>query len=164
MSEQGTKTGSPYDKPVEARLEKVEEGEFAGWRIWISDRFETNAGPFYVRRDEEGVIVTAFRVEKKHLNGGGHVHGGCLMTFADSAAFNIARRELGDDRAVTLTMTTEFLGPAVEGQRLECRGEVLRAGGRTIFVRGNVTADGAPCLHFTATLYKVKGKLVKEAV
>jgi hypothetical protein len=35
---------------------------------------------------------------------------------------------------------------------MEARGEVTRGGGKTIFVRGLITGDGAPCLSFTGII------------
>jgi len=49
------------------------EGEFAGWRTWSRDNFETHNGPFWHRMEADGRIRSAFRVEKKHLNGAGNV-------------------------------------------------------------------------------------------
>ena len=131
------------------------EGEFAGWSIWRSEAFETGAGPFYFRKDEGG-HVAAFRAGAKHMNMGGSVHGGCLMTFADFALFAIAADDIGEGGyGVTVAFTSEFLAGAKEGQLIEARGEVLRAGGSLIFVRGLMTADGTPCLNFSATLKKI---------
>ncbi|GGD91769.1 thioesterase [Tsuneonella deserti] len=134
---------------------EVAEGEFAGWKNWPHDAFETRAGPFYFRTDENGESVCAFRAEQKHMNGGGFMHGGCLMTFADFALFSIAHNELKENFAVTLSMTSEFLDPARVGQWIEARGEVTRAGGKTIFVRGTVTADAKPVFTFTGIIRKV---------
>ena len=39
-------------------------GEFAGWRTWSRDNFETHNGPFYHRMEDDGQIRCAFRVEK----------------------------------------------------------------------------------------------------
>ena len=52
--------------------------------------FETNNGPFWHRMEDDGSVRCAFRVEKKHLNGGSNVHGGCFMSFADYCLFAIA--------------------------------------------------------------------------
>ena len=134
---------------------RVEEGEFAGWLNWAHDAFETRAGPFYYRVDENGEAVCAFRAEQRHMNGGGFMHGGCLMTFADFALFSIAHEELRDNFAVTLQMGCEFLDPVSVGQWMEARGEVTRAGGKTIFVRGTITADGKPVFAFTGIIRKV---------
>ena len=134
------------------------EGEFAGWQTWPGDNFEDMTGPFYLRHEEDGSRVCAFRVEAKHLNGSEAVHGGCMMTFADSAAFYIAHDALNGDRFVTMTMNSEFVGPAFLGELMECRGEVIRAGGRVIFVKGLISSDGRPCLNWSATLARVKRK------
>ena len=138
------------------RPQTVAEGEFAGWKNWPHDPFESRSGPFYYRTDDGGGVVCAFRAEDRHMNGGGFMHGGCLMTFADFALFGIATRELGDDHAVTLSMSSDFLDPARAGQLIEARGEVVRAGGKTLFVQGVVTADGAPVLRFNGIIRKIR--------
>lgn len=136
-------------------LVPVTEGEFAGWQMWQSDAFEQRAGPFYERVDEEGRPVCAFRAEARHMNGAGFMHGGCLMTFADSALFTIAREAMDGAHGVTMNLSGDFLDAVRPGQLVEARGEVTRAGGKTIFVRGLGTADGAPALSFTGIIRKV---------
>ena len=139
-------------------LVPVTEGEFAGWRVWQSDAFEQRAGPFYEKVDDDGGMVSAFRAEPRHMNGAGFMHGGCLMTFADGALFTIARRAMGDSHGVTMNLSGDFLDAVRVGQLVEARGEVTRAGGKTIFVRGMVTADGRPALSFTGIIRKVMAK------
>jgi len=136
-------------------LSVVEEGEFAGWRYWEGDPFETRSGPFFYRREEDGSYVSAFRAEARHMNGGGLMHGGCLLTFADFALFAIATDELNGDHAVTLNLSGDFLGAVQPGALVEARGQVTRGGGKTIFVRGIVTGDGAPALSFTGIIRRL---------
>ncbi|WP_375290023.1 PaaI family thioesterase [Qipengyuania sp.] len=136
-------------------LVPVTEGEFAGWNVWQSDAFEQRAGPFYERIDGDGRPVSAFRAEDRHMNGAGFMHGGCLMTFADGALFSIAREALGDGRGVTMNLSGDFLDSVAVGQLVEARGEVTRAGGKTIYVRGIVTADGKPALSFTGIIRRL---------
>jgi len=138
-------------------LADVTEGEFAGWQVWQSDAFEQRAGPFYEKRQADGTMLTAFRAEPRHMNGAGFMHGGCLMTFADSAIFTIARDAMGDSHGVTLSLSGDFLDPARVGQLIEATGEVVRAGGKTIFVAGQVRADRNPVLRFDAIIRKVRG-------
>ena len=137
------------------RLKLVTEGEFAGWNSWHSDAFEQRAGPFYERHDTEGRGTCAFRAEPRHMNGGGFMHGGCLLTFADSAIFTFARDALGNNHGVTMNLSGDFLDSARVGEMIEATGEVTRAGHKTIFVRGLATADGRPVLSFTAIIKKV---------
>ena len=132
-----------------------EEGEFAGWRYWKGDPYETRSGPFFMRREEDGSYLSAFRTSERHMNGGGSIHGGCLMTFADFALFAIATDELGGDHAVTMNLSGDFLGGAGPGALMEARGEVTRGGGKTIFVRGLVTADEKPALSFTGIIRRL---------
>ncbi|ABC63136.1 PaaI family thioesterase [Erythrobacter litoralis] len=139
-------------------LVPITEGEWAGWSTWQGDAFEQRAGPFYEKQNADGSRVTAFRAEARHMNGAGFMHGGCLMTFADSAIFTIATDALGDSHGVTMNLSGDFLDAAREGQLIEARGEVTRAGGKTIYVRGIATADGTPVLSFTAIIRKVGPK------
>ncbi len=136
-------------------LSTMESGEFAGWQFWNGDPFETRSGPFFHRREEGGSYVSAFRAEPRHMNGGGFMHGGCLMTFADFALFAIATDDLAGDHAVTLNLAGDFLGAVQVGALVEARGEVTRGRGKTIFVRGLVTGDGALALSFTGIIRRL---------
>ena len=143
------------EHPRHDRLRAVTEGEWAGWSLWDSDAFEQRAGPFYERIDEDGNGITAFRAGPEHMNGGGFMHGGCLMTFADSALFTIARPALDGSFGVTVNLSGDFLAATQVGQFVEARGEITRAARSTIFVRGLVTADENPVLSFTGIIRKV---------
>ncbi len=97
------KTPTPWPSIV------VKEGEWAGWTKFTADPFEEHSGPFYHRRGGEGSIFCAMRVSDKQLNGGGFIHGGALMTFADFCLFAIAQDELHEAPAVTVTLTASSL-------------------------------------------------------
>jgi len=131
------------------------EGEFAGWTTWSRDSFESNNGPFWYRRDADGRVRCAFRVEQKHLNGQGNVHGGCFMTFADFCLFAIAGREL-QGPGVTVSFACEFLDAAREGDLIECDGEMTRAGGSLIFLRGMLKCGERALFSFSGTIKRVK--------
>lgn len=133
-----------------------DSGEFKGWHTWKNESFEYSfAGPFYFTQDALGVKC-AFRAGKQHLNGGGVVHGGCLMTFADFSLFAIAHEALDGAFGVTVSFSSEFLSGPKAGDLIEARGEVLRAGGSLIFVRGLLTVDGQTCLNYSATIKKIR--------
>ncbi len=134
----------------------VESGEFAGWNTWPEEPFEyETAGPFYFRTDEHGPVA-AFRAQRKHMNAGGVVHGGCLMAFADFSLFAIAHDGAEGEYGVTIAFTSEFLEGALEGDLIEARGEVLRKGRSLTFVRGLITSGGRPCVNFSGTIKKRK--------
>jgi acyl-coenzyme A thioesterase PaaI-like protein len=138
------------------------EGEFAGWRTWSRDSFESHNGPFWHRMDDQGRMRCAFRVEKKHLNGMGNVHGGCFMTFADYCLFAIASPVL-EGPGVTVSFASEFLDAAREGELIECDGEIMRAGGSLIFLRGLLKSGDRPLFTFSATIKRVKRRTVLAA-
>ncbi|HEY7800064.1 MAG TPA: PaaI family thioesterase [Hyphomonadaceae bacterium] len=135
----------------------IETGPWAGWKTWPQDTFETGTGPFYARKDEQGRTVCRFVAEPRHMNGGGFMHGGCFLTFADFACYAIAE-EHTQGPTVTVNLSGDFLAAAKVGDVMEATGEVTRAGGRLIYVRGLVTAGGTPALSFTSVITRVKRK------
>lgn len=130
-------------------------GEFAGWTTWKEEPFEyETAGPFYFTVDEKGPVA-AFRAQRKHMNAGGVVHGGCLMSFADFSLFALGHEAMEGSYGVTVAFTSEFIDGAVEGERLEARGDVLRKGGSLSFVRGIISGeDGRIVMNFSGTIKK----------
>jgi acyl-coenzyme A thioesterase PaaI-like protein len=138
------------------------EGEFAGWRTWSRDNFETNNGPFYHRMDEQGRIHCAFRVGKKHLNGMSNVHGGCFMAFADYCLFASAAPVL-DGPGVTVSFACEFLDAAREGELIECSVEIMRAGGSMIFLRGVLKSGERMLFNFSGTIKRIKRRTLPAA-
>ena len=145
------------DAPSGPRL--VETGDWAGWRTWSGmDPYEDQSGPFYFKEDDAGRVTTAFRAEKKHMNGGGFMHGGCMMTFADFSLFAISWKELGAQHAVTVSLNGEFLGPARPGDLVAATGEVTKAGGSLLFVRGLVSTGSSPMLNFSGVIKKIRSR------
>jgi acyl-coenzyme A thioesterase PaaI-like protein len=142
------------EAPASWRHTIVEGGEWDKWMMYASDPFEDVAGPFYYRIDPDGRLVCAFRAEAKHMNGGGFLHGGAIMTFADYSLFLIARDELRNTGCVTATFNGEFVGAVPLGALVECRGEVVKAGRSMIFVRGLITTGGEPVMSFSSVIKK----------
>jgi uncharacterized protein (TIGR00369 family) len=139
------------------------EGEFKGWRTWSRDNFETHNGPLYHRMEDDGRIRCVFRVAKKHLNGANNVHGGCFMSFADYSLFAIAGPVL-QGPGVTVAFSCEFLDAAREGELVEGTGEITRAGGSLIFLRGQLTAGKRTVFTFSGTIKRVKRKTPAGAI
>lgn len=142
----------------------VTEGEWAGWRTWSGyDSFEDLTGPFYFKEEADGRVRCAFRAEKKHMNGGGALHGGAMLTFADFSLFAISHpvRTANDDFTpqVTVSLNGEFVGPAYEGDLIEAVGEVVRAGGSLTFIRGLLQTNGKPMMTFSGVVKKVKRRV-----
>lgn len=126
-----------------------------GWALQShEDTFSGRAGPYYFREDGPTPGV-GFFAEPHHLNLGGVVHGGALMTLADMALWDICRREIGVFRGVTVTLNAEFLRPGPAGCFIEAAGETLAIGKRMMFARGLVTAKGKALLSFSGSLKRL---------
>jgi acyl-coenzyme A thioesterase PaaI-like protein len=149
--------GTTNENNYTSKLTAVTDGEWAGWSCYPGgDPFEDLAGPFYFKIDDDGRPVCAFRAERKHLNGGGFLHGGCVMTFADFSLFVIARDDIVGSPCVTATFNCELVGTAFEGDLVECRGEVVKPGRSMVFVRGLITCKDEPVASFSSVLKKTK--------
>eukprot|EP01037_Dinobryon_pediforme_P011585 gene11585-11681_t len=136
---------------------EVLDGPFAGWMTWPdTDPYESLSGPYFFKADANGKIVCAMRAEAKHMNGQGSIHGGALMTFADFSLFALSRKERGSGPSVTISMNSEFVGPAVIGDLIICKGEVIRAGGSLVFIRGMISVEDRPVLNFSGVIKKIK--------
>ena len=133
----------------------ITEGEWAGWRNWGSDAFEDMTGPFVYRVEDGGKVRCAFKAGKQHMNGGGFMHGGCLMTFADYAMFCIATEELAGEGGVTLSFSSEFIATARAGDLIEATGEIVKAGKSVIFLRGEIFTGTRMLLTFSGVIKRV---------
>lgn len=131
---------------------------FKDWQSWGMDEpFEDLTGPYFFRRDpESGQYISGFIAGKQHMNGGGFLHGGLLMTFADYSLFTIAHDELNEEHAVTVSCQTEFLkGAAPDNEPVFAKGEVTRNTRSLIFVRGEIYYNDTTLATFNGIMKKI---------
>ena len=105
------------------------------------DPFEMNSGPFFVGLGKKGETIVALKVGRTQCNSGLVAHGGLLMTLADLA---VCHEAVGGDhnlRALTVSLTANFLKPACKGTILKAFPTVNHKTKRTAFVDAFVTAD-----------------------
>ncbi len=125
-----------------------------GWVFHeIPQRFAGRAGPFYWR--VEGPPGVGFFSKPHHGNLGEVVHGGVLLTLADMALFTFCRDVLAGDKAVTVTLNSEFLNPGPIGAFIHADGEVTKAGKSILMARGIVRAGDTPLLAFSGSLKRL---------
>ena len=55
-------------------------------------------------------------------------------------------------------MNSEFVGPAVIGDLVICTGDVIRAGGSLVFIRGMITVEDRPVLNFSGVIKKIRAR------
>jgi acyl-coenzyme A thioesterase 13 len=137
----------------EPNLHTVTEGEFAGWTVAeINENFNALVGPYYYQTDDAGKVKVAFKAEKRHLNGGGSIHGGCLLTLADTSLFIFALPHLEGGGAVTVQLDSQFQVPGRLDDIVIATGEITRAGKTLVFGRGELHANGKLLMSFTGIL------------
>ena len=129
----------------------------AGYHLWgEADPFEDLIGPFYMKERDDGTHRTAFHAEHHHCNSSGALHGGLLMSFADFSLFAIAKSALSGP-CVTVGFNSEFVAAGETGQLIEASGEILRATGSLIFVRGTVFTGDKALMAFSGVLKRLRG-------
>jgi uncharacterized protein (TIGR00369 family) len=86
----------------------------------------------------EGQCETSLAVQPRHLQHSGQVHAGVLTTLADHTAGAAAQTLAPEGMFVaTVEMKISLLRPA-KGERLVCRGRVLKPGRQLSFVEAEV--------------------------
>ena len=105
------------------------------------DPFEMNSGPFYLGKGDNGETIVALEVSQSHCNSGLVAHGGLIMTLADLAVCHEAVKNLGNLRALTVSLTANFLKPAKKGTILKAFPEVSHRTKRTAFAEAYILAD-----------------------
>jgi len=104
-------------------------------------------GPLYLYHEGE-VVKLGLRVQQRHVNPMGNMHGGMTATFCDMLlplSVHHKSPEVGHRFLPTISLQIDYLAPAPLGCWLEGTGELLRATRRLVFAQGLVTADGVPC-------------------
>jgi len=133
----------------------ITEGEFAGCKTYdLQHTCYVVVGPFYGKLDPDGHMRCAFRAEQKHMNAGGRMHGGCLITFADIAMFQIAYQEMEGASGVTVQLDSTFIDGAYVGELIEATGQVTKAGKSLIFVRGQINTGERLLMTFSGVIRK----------
>ena len=158
------------DQPIDAAgLEDVglptgatPDPEHPGWFSWGEfprGSFAAATGkllfrPAGPRRGECRIFPT-----EAHMNMGGSIHGGAVMSFIDMALFAGGRcAGMAEGHYVTLDLTTHFLARGRAGVPLDAHVELVRQTGSHVFMQGVVSQDGEPCYSFTGTLKRIKAK------
>lgn len=122
----------------------------------LVDPFEIYVGPVF-EKGEQGTKRFALRVDDRHVNRRGVVHGGMLMTFADAALGQVAWDVTDRAPSVTLNMQSHFLRGAVKGDLIEVTPVVTRRTRALIFIRGDFKV-GDEIVMTVSSVWKLLGK------
>jgi uncharacterized protein (TIGR00369 family) len=131
-----------------------------GWRRWHlrdTERFNALLGPISVKV-EDGIARVRMQPAKRLSNLNDKVHGGALLAFIDVALFAAGRGfgVLSAGGAVTLELSTSFVGAADLDRPVEARVELLRETGQLLFERGLIVQGEETIASFNATLRKFR--------
>ena len=94
-------------------------------------------GPLWQQGEGES-LTFGFLAEDRHLNRRGVVHGGMLMAFADQALGLTAREVTGGLPQATIQLDTHFIAPAIAGEFITVKAEVVRRTRSILFMRGTL--------------------------
>lgn len=112
--------------------------------------YSRHLGPSYARKEADG--ATLVQPTLAHMcNSGGVLHGGYMMSFADSAVTRAAAQVTGMAPS-TVAFSAEFLSAGRPIAPLTTRAEVPRHGKSLAFVRGLLEQNGNRLLSYSATI------------
>jgi uncharacterized protein (TIGR00369 family) len=115
-------------------------------------------GPLY-GRGEGGRLEIGLRVEQKHCNARGTVHGGILATLADVAlGYAMSFSTEPPTAAVTANLSLDFAGSARIGDWLQTQVDIQKLGSRLAFANCYITAGGERIVRASA-VFLVTGRL-----
>jgi acyl-coenzyme A thioesterase 13 len=131
-----------------------------GWFSWGDfprGSFAGATGRLLFKPDGAGRGLTRMFPTEDHMNMGGSIHGGAVMSFIDMSLFAgglCAGMQRG--HYVSLDLTTHFLARGRAGTPLEAHVELIRQTRGHAFMQGVVRQDGEPCYSFTGTLKRIR--------
>jgi uncharacterized protein (TIGR00369 family) len=112
--------------------------------------YSRHIGPSYGRKETDGASLV--QPTLPHMcNSGGVLHGGYMMSFADSAVTRAAGLVTGMAPS-TVSFAAEFLSAGTATTPLTTRVEVPRHGKSLAFMRGLLEQDGRKLLSYSATI------------
>jgi acyl-coenzyme A thioesterase 13 len=101
--------------------------------IFRSSPYLELLGPIFNKKDDE-CLVLGLRVEEKHCNARGLVHGGVFSSLADVAlGYNAAFQGKDPTPLVTASLSIDYAGSAKMGEWIEVYTDVQRVGKRMAF-------------------------------
>jgi uncharacterized protein (TIGR00369 family) len=97
---------------------------------------------------EEGISVMSMKLEEKHMNPNGVVHGGVITTLMDEATGHAivtirGLEAMAETPHATVDMSVSLLSGARVGDELVCEARTLRVGRAVAFVEAEVRRRGS---------------------
>jgi uncharacterized protein (TIGR00369 family) len=126
--------------------------------VALVDPFEAFAFTSFRRKNADGTVTYALPTDERHENGRGVIHGGLLMTFADSVLGYAAWTACAPGAwCVTVSQSSTFLRGVRLGDLIEVTPVVTRATRSMIFTRGDFLVRGE-AMFSAASIWKITGQ------
>ncbi len=120
----------------------------------LGGEFTTANGPLFLKHGPDRIWL-GFRVEARHTNTAGILHGGMMATFCDMLlpiGGQHQSRALAGRFLPTISLQVDYLAPTAPGAWVEGEAQVLRTTASLAFVQGLVSADGTLVARASAVL------------
>ncbi len=91
----------------------------------------------------------AVKLDKRHENAQGYIHGGVLSTFADHAMSLVIWETSGRANCTTVQMNSQFLSALKAPAFVEIDVTITKRGRQMMFVRGMLYCEGEPIMEVT---------------
>jgi uncharacterized protein (TIGR00369 family) len=130
----------------------------------FGDGFIAVNGPLYIKKLEAGILL-GFRVEQRHCNPMGMLHGGMMATFCDMLlpiSAHYLSPELQRRFLPTIHLQVDYLASSKLGAWMQGEAQLLRATRSMVFMQGVVSADGEPVARVSG-IFKI-GPRFEDAV
>lgn len=135
------------------------DAENPGWYSWGDfprGSFAAATGRLLFRPDGPGRAICRIVPTEAHMNMGGSLHGGSVMSFIDMSMFAGGLcAGMSPGHFVTLDLTTHFLARGSPGTPLDAHVELVRETRGHAFLQGIVRQNGEACYNFSGTLKRV---------
>jgi uncharacterized protein (TIGR00369 family) len=139
---------APEPRPTWPRPDLFEAARRGGFHHEVGFRV-------LAEKSGRGYCTVSGRVEQRHLNINGVVHGGVYATILDTAmGGSVVSLLTEEETTATTSLYVEFLRTARKGEVLTAVGHVLRRGRHVAFAEGNlVGSDGERLSQARGTWY-----------
>ena len=134
-----------------------------GWFTWgelPAQSFAAQTGRIVFKPTDPGRAVVRMFPEDRHMNLGGSIHGGAVMSFIDMALFSGGfSAGMARGHYVTLDLATRFIARGKSGMPLDAHVRLLKqTPGGLVFIDGHCEQDGAICYSFSGSLKRIKSR------
>lgn len=124
------------DKLIIPNIEELSEWKKHDLIGWMGE-----TGPMYSKADNNNWLY-AIKMEEKHLNQGGAMHGGVISTLLDQAMSAVSWQVANKVPCVTVQLTTQYMKPVTKiGELVVAKAEVLSQSGSLIYMSGYVFSE-----------------------